>query len=620
MQKGSSRLLLGRIEPALPVLLGAHGAVTAVLVLTDATLATGLFLLVLCLGVAGLLGWRGERATLLRGLALLVVAVVVQVAEADLVPAVLQWYYVVAAGYGLLLRGWPAALAGPAAAACYLAQVYLGAGVVPPSVALLRAAVLVALGLLMSAAGRAYRAERRSAEQGQAVAEAAHGELAHAARHDPLTGLVNRGTFLAALDEALRWREGAAAGAVLVVGLDRFKTVNDALGRDAGDQLLVDVAGRLGSVATGGGPAARLGSDEFALLVAGGDAAHATDVAHQVRRLMAEPFDVGGRDYTVTASVAVAPLRARATPTGMLRMADAALTHAKLGGRDQVVVYDRGLARGAEQRMDLEQDLRSAVRLGQVWPVYQPICDVVTGRVLGVEVLARWARGAEPVPPGVFIPMAEAMGIIVELGADVLGQATAALARWRAGGTGMGYVAVNVSPVQLRDPGFPALVSGVLADSGLAPSDLVLEITESAIMDDEPAVTAMLGALRELGVEISMDDFGTGYSSLSRLRSLPVSELKVDRSFVAELERDDTVTTMVVALAQRLGLRTIAEGVETQSQLEALRALGCDAAQGYHLGRPMPEEDLLAHLLRARERPLTQGGSGAVRRGVSDGT
>jgi diguanylate cyclase (GGDEF)-like protein len=494
--------------------------------------------------------------------------------------------------HSVLLSGRRGLLVGPAAAACYLLQVTLGSGVVPPVVAALRVAVLLALGFALFAAGRAYRIAHRRADRGRALAEAAVEDLAFAATHDALTGLPNRRRFLHDVEASLLTGAAAPGRAVLLLDVDRFKTVNDSLGHHAGDELLLDVSERLSS-GLRGASVARLGGDEFAVLQSGPDPVDVTTVAEAVRGLFAEPFIVAGREHSVTVSVGVAPIGlSPVAAEELLRHADVAMYAAKGAGRDRVAVYDATMADRAERLMSLEQNLRGAVRRAEVGLVFQPITDLGTGRVLAVEALARWAPGGRPVGPDVFVPLAEETGLIGALGAQVLDGALGALARWRATGPGVDYVAVNVSPLQLRDPTFTSTVRDTLTSHGLCAADLVLEITEGAVVDSTPAVIDTLGSLRDLGVRIAIDDFGTGHSSLARLRHLPVSELKVDRTFVAELEHDDRVTRIVLDLARGLGLRTVAEGVETEAQLAALRVLGCDAAQGYLLGRPVPEAEL----------------------------
>jgi diguanylate cyclase (GGDEF)-like protein len=443
----------------------------------------------------------------------------------------------------------------------------------------------------MYAAGRAYQTEHARADRDRTRAEAAAEDLAYAATHDALTGLPNRRQLLGDIERSFT-SASAPGRAVMLLDIDRFKTVNDSLGHQAGDQLLLDVAGRL-SAALPCCVVSRLGGDEFAVLCTAAEPTDLVATAEALRGSFAEPFDVAGREHAVSVSVGVAPIGPVAVGAEeLLRLADVAMYSAKAAGRDQVAVYDESMAEHAERLMALEQDLRGAVRRAEIGLMYQPVVDLDSDRVLGVEALARWSPGGRPVGPDVFIPMAEETGLIVALGEQVLDRALGDLARWRADGSDLGYVAVNVSPLQLRDGEFTRRVRRALAEHGLAGADLLVEITESAVGESTPSVIDALAALRDLGVRIAIDDFGTGHSSLARLRHLPVTELKVDRAFVAEIEHDDRVTRIILDLAHRLGLRTVAEGVETGEQLAALRALGCDAAQGYLLGRPSEQPRL----------------------------
>jgi diguanylate cyclase (GGDEF)-like protein len=580
-----------------PLFLGLHGL--AIMLLDPGSVAITVGFLVVCLlGLAGLAGWCSTRAVVLRAGACLALAIGAQLQDPELVPAMLQWYYCVAAVYSLLMSGWRAAAVGPVTAVCYFAQVLLGSAPVPLAVAALRSGVLAALGLVMYLAGRSHRQARADAEHGRIEAETASRLLAHAAAHDALTDLPNRDTLLAAIGQALS--DGGRPCTVLAFDVDRFKSVNDALGHASGDRMLVQVGQRLAEWATtdpttapGSGVrcVARLGGDAFgALLVAPAGDGHA--VADRLRRAFDAPFTVDGRRLTVTVSIGTATACPEATTAAeLLRAADVALYEAKAAGRNRVAEFDASRSQSTRRALSLEQDLRAAVRAGEIRLHFQPIVALASGEVTGVEALARWSReGHGPVPPDVFIAVAESLGLIGDLGRRVLADALDSLAGWRRDGLPLRYVAVNVSPLQLRDPGFAATVADLLADRGLPPASLVLEITEGAVMEASPTVTDALASLRSLGVSLSMDDFGTGYSSLARLGQLPVNEVKVDRSFIASLPADDTMTRIVLELANRFGLRTVAEGVETADQLASLRLLGCDSAQGYHLHRPLPPE------------------------------
>ncbi|MGZ4616698.1 MAG: putative bifunctional diguanylate cyclase/phosphodiesterase [Actinomycetes bacterium] len=605
-------ITLARLEPAVPFFLGLHGLATTTLVPSSTAVTVG-FAAVTALGLAGLSGWCTTRAVVLRAVACLALALAVQLAEPQLVPAMLQWYYCVAAVYSLMLTGWRAALVGPLTAAGYFAQVLLGSSPVPLTVAGLRSGVLAALGLVMYLAGRAYRHERDAAQHGRARAEAVGRQLAHMAAHDALTNLPNREQFLAQVHATLTGSEIPSA-TVLVLDVDRFKSVNDALGHTSGDRMLVELARRLAAWSrdrtstpdTAVLTVARLGGDAFGVLVAAPDGA-ARATARCVLRIFDEPFTVDGRQLRITGSVGLAAAGGDGTTAAeLLRAADVALYEAKAAGRNRLAVHETSMSQSTHRTLSLEQDLRAAVRAGSIQLHYQPISDLTSGDTVGVEALARWSRdGDGPVAPDVFIALAENLGLIGDLGAQVLVDALDTLSGWRRDGLALQYVAVNISPLQLSDPGFADLVASLLAARTLAPTSLVLEVTEGAVMQASPAVTATLEGLRAIGVSLSMDDFGTGYSSLTRLRHLPVSEIKIDRSFIAELSQDDTLTRIVLELATQFGLRTVAEGVETAEQLAALRHLGCDAAQGYHLGRPLPGADIPALLAARREIALS---------------
>jgi diguanylate cyclase (GGDEF)-like protein len=588
---------LERLEPAVPLFLGLHGL--AIMLLDPGSVAITVGFACICvLGLAGVAGWCSTRAVVLRATACLALALVAQLREPELVPAMLQWYYCVAAVYSLLMTGWRAALVAPLTAACYFAQVLFGSAPVPLAVAALRSAVLAALGLVMYLAGRAYRQARSDAEHGRATAETAGRQLAHSAAHDALTDLPNRSSFLAGIDRARA--DGASPCTALLLDVDRFKSVNDALGHASGDRMLMEVAGRLTEWASAARePAvrclARLGGDAFGVLLdaPAGDSALAAD---RLLHAFDAPFSVDARQLSITVSIGAATTGPDSTPsTEVLRAADVALFQAKTDGRNRVSEFDTSMSQGTQRTLSLEQDLRAAVRAGDIRLHFQPIVAISSGEISGVEALARWSRPGEgPVAPDVFIGVAEALGLIGDLGQHVLASALDALTGWRRDGLPLTYVAVNVSPLQLRDPGFAESVAGLLAARGLPADSLVLEVTEGAVMEASPVVAAALAGLRALGVSLSMDDFGTGYSSLARLGQLPVSEIKVDRSFIAELPEDDTMTRIVLELATRCGLHTVAEGVESADQLAALRRLGCDSAQGYHLYRPLPPEQIPA--------------------------
>jgi diguanylate cyclase (GGDEF)-like protein/PAS domain S-box-containing protein len=417
--------------------------------------------------------------------------------------------------------------------------------------------------------------------------------------HDALTGLPNRALFGDRLEQALHRaaRDGRAV-AVLFLDLDNFKVVNDSLGHHVGDDLLVQVAGRITTCLRAQDTAARLGGDELAVLI--GDVADASDaraVAHRLADALRTPFRIAGRDVVVTASIGVA-LSApdRADRDALLQAADLAMYQAKANGRARCELFDPGMAAEADDRLELEMLLRDAIEREELSVVYQPIVSLETGRVCSVEALLRWEHPERgPIGPARFIPIAEETGLIVSIGAWVLREACRDAAAWpRQDGRPIA-VSVNVSPRQLRDPGFVEEVQHVLARTGLSPAQLELEVTESAVMNDPDEARLRLEQLQRVGVSLAIDDFGTGYSSLGQLRYFPFDSLKVDRTFMHGLGQDQTNAAIVrglIALAHNLGLAVGGEGIETSAQLEQLQALGCDRGQGYYLARPLPLEAL----------------------------
>jgi diguanylate cyclase (GGDEF)-like protein/PAS domain S-box-containing protein len=422
--------------------------------------------------------------------------------------------------------------------------------------------------------------------------------LTQQAFHDSLTGLPNRSLFSDRLDRALRQR--AQTVGLLFVDLDHVKVINDSLGHDAGDQLLREVAQRLAACLRDGDTLARLGGDEFTVLLPDiADAGEAAVVAKRLEGALERPFELPGQSVFVTASIGIATgVALRDRSEALLRDADAAMYEAKARGRARHAVFDTTMHTRAVTRLAIETDLRRAIEGGQLELHYQPINWLEGNQVVGVEALVRWRRpDGSLVLPSAFIPVAEETGLIRPLGSWVLEQACREAAGWGAavpGGRPVG-VTVNLSPRQLSQPGFEEAVRDVLAETGMTPSRLAFEITETVLMDLAPFTLGVVHRLRDLGVHFAIDDFGTGYSSLSYLRRFQVDALKVDRSFVGGLGRnpeDSAIVAAVVSLAHALGLSAVAEGVETEDQLERLRALGCDLGQGHYLARPLPPEAL----------------------------
>jgi diguanylate cyclase (GGDEF)-like protein/PAS domain S-box-containing protein len=448
-------------------------------------------------------------------------------------------------------------------------------------------------------------------------------QLAHQAFHDPLTGLANRALFRDRVEQALARaaRRGDTSVAVLFLDLDDFKTVNDSLGHLAGDRLLHAVAQRLLAATRGSDTVARLGGDEFAVLLEDGWAGAAVAVAERIGEVLSAPLSLDGTIVGVATSVGIAHARAEDGADELLRNADVAMYRAKSHGKGGHEVFAPEMHAALLDRLALEADLRRAVgdatvvdgtlggdpASGEFLVLYQPIVELEGGQATGAEALVRWRhpqRGL--VSPAAFIPLAEATGLIVPLGEWVLRQACVQGAQWQALRDAASDVAsdrlaplppltitVNLSGRQLQHPGLLHAVSTALDESGLRPSSLVLEITESVIMQDTESNLATLHALKELGVRLAIDDFGTGYSSLSYLQKFPVDILKIDKTFVDGVARGGSEAALartIVALGDTLSLRCVAEGIEDDEQRRHLRALGCAFGQGYFFARPLPPE------------------------------
>lgn len=413
--------------------------------------------------------------------------------------------------------------------------------------------------------------------------------LAHRATHDLLTGLPDRSLLMERLVAALSTTAPARV-AVLVVDFDRFKRVNDTVGHAGGDAVLVALAGRLRSLVPAEHMVARFGGDEFVVLARNVDHRSATDLGQLLVAGLDEPTSVGTGYLRVGASIGVALSTPGITPAEILQNADAAMYAAKEAGRGRVAVFEEALRRRVVERLDIERDLDAAIADEQFELHYQPIVTVGSNEVVAVEALVRWrhpTRGV--VGPDRFIAIAEETGKIGDIGRWVLQQACRDVARWRVSRPAL-YVSVNVAMPQLYDPKFALDISTALTAAGVPAEALMIEVTESMAMEDPVTALLALGRIRAMGVRIAIDDFGTGHSSLDHLRQLPADTLKIDRSFVAELDAGGTHTIAgaVISLAHALGLQTVAEGVETPEQLEDLRALGCDLAQGYLFSKPKP--------------------------------
>jgi diguanylate cyclase (GGDEF)-like protein len=433
----------------------------------------------------------------------------------------------------------------------------------------------------------------------------AEAEIRFLAHHDPLTGMSNRAAFGDALDRRLSEPTGEpTVFALLALDLDRFKAVNDTLGHPFGDALLKRVGERIRAAVRDVDISARMGGDEFCILLDGPMLAeNAAALAQRVVEMIRRPFIIDGEVVSIGASVgiALAP-QDGANAVALMKSADLALYRAKTVGGGGVCFFEPGLAALVHQRRCIEKDLRRALSRNELVVHYQPLLDIRSQSVRGFEALVRWQHPERGLLlPGEFIAVAEETRLIVPIGARVLQLAAAQAAAWG----GDLSVAVNLSAVQFADGNLVDTVRAVLARTGLQPHRLELEITETVLLRDGAATLAILHELRGLGLRISMDDFGTGYSSLRYLRSFPFDKIKIDRSFVDEMlsnEECAAIIDAVIGIGRRLGIGTTAEGVETEAQLRRLREEGCDMIQGYLIGRPEPAEDAIRHLInRHRE-------------------
>ncbi len=456
-------------------------------------------------------------------------------------------------------------------------------------------------------------------------------QLVHQSMHDPLTGLPNRLLFLDRLGQAIaRCRRTKSTVGVAFLDLDRFKNLNDSLGHDAGDELLVEVAERLASVIRPGDTVARFGGDEFTILCEDLTPGSARELAVEIsQRLLAtviSPMVVRGTEMFVGASVGIALTSSGdELPEELIRDADAALHHAKESGRGRVEVFDDQMRTRAVTAHATENALHRALERGEFRLFFQPIVSLADARCVGAEALIRWQhpeRGL--VAPAEFIPLAEETGLIIEMGSWVLEEAARHAARWQLEHSEPFQVAINLSARQLVEPGLADRVTEVMSLTGVQPSSLCFEITESVLMDDAETVLDVISRVRALGVQFAIDDFGTGYSSLGYLKRFSVDSVKVDRSFVSGLGTDPgdaAIVSAVIGLAHALGLRVTAEGVETEEQLLALIDLDCDEAQGYFFSPPQPASDLRGLIARTRTwRPpgaTVMRPAGGPRRSVS---
>jgi diguanylate cyclase (GGDEF)-like protein/PAS domain S-box-containing protein len=442
----------------------------------------------------------------------------------------------------------------------------------------------------------------------------AEAQIAHLRLHDGLTGLPNRALLFDRLAHALAGakRRGSTV-AVLFIDLDDFRSVNERFGHEAGDGLLADLARRLREVIrrsdtmarVGQDTLARFGGDEFVIVCEDLEGeADAVAIAERVTSSLTDPLAVAGHQVSTTASIGIALAADEPSPDGLINEAETAMCRAKERGRDRYELFGQAMHADLRGRLQQESELRDAIEAGQLRLVYQPIVSVSDGGLVGAEALVRWQHPEHGLlAPAQFLPLAEETGAIVALGRWVLEEACAQAVRWRDQRDALFMrVAVNSSAHQLDDDEMMPMLTGVLARSGLEPSRLMLEITESALVREGPRAVELLTGVRALGVRISLDDFGTGYSSLSYLRRLPIDAVKLDRAFISGLDGttvDRQIVAAIVQMARAMSMTVIAEGVETEAQWAYLRELGCHLAQGYHFGRPMPPAQMTSLLEEA---------------------
>ncbi|MGB5324999.1 MAG: EAL domain-containing protein [Pseudomonadales bacterium] len=429
--------------------------------------------------------------------------------------------------------------------------------------------------------------------------------LEHNAAHDQLTGLPNRGFFLTHLDKALeRAKRQDTEGALLFIDLDNFKLINDIQGHMVGDVVLLMVATRLKKIFRNGELISRIGGDEFTLIAEDVQSqSNAALIAQRILQELSEPFQIEGTEVEVQCSIGICLFpHSDAGSEQLIKQADTAMYAAKAGGKNNFQLFDSALTKETTRQFAIEKHLRKAIQKQELLLNYQPQYDMKTGSVIGAEVLLRWNnKELGPVSPAVFVPIAESIGLIDEIGYWVLDTVCQQIAVWRKFSSAPCLMSVNASRLQLAKPDFVRRVVDCLAKHKISGGQLEIEVTENAFTSSEKNMIMNLDALRKLGCKIAIDDFGTGYSSLSNLQTLPLDRLKIDRSFVEKIEYDQnavTIASAVISLGKSLGLEIIAEGVETKEQGKQLLKMGCIQAQGYYYGKPVEASEFNSRYLK----------------------
>ena len=512
---------------------------------------------------------------------------------------------------GTLASGARAMLVAPAASRTCCVEGSVVARLLAVAVASVAAAVLAVVQIMAFYRGRM---RERSSRSTQELSEA-HARLHHIATHDALTGLPNRELLKERLSRSLGEISGSGKTvAVAVIDLDRFSAINHSFGHGVGDRLLEEIARRLESAIPREHILARIGGDEFAVLISGVAARiEANVVMAGISKAFERPVPIGGEEVRIQPSIGVSvwPDDAR-RDDDLLAHAEAALQVAKRAGSRKVLFFEPGMSDSMQERLALENDLRRALATGEFEVFFQPQLSCRTGRIVAAEALLRWRHPSKGlIKPNAFIPLAEQTGLIVPLGDWALREVCRQVREWRTD-TGMSLrAAVNLSPAQLRHPDLLLSLRSALGAANLDARALEIELTESTVMTDAEESSALLEKLRAMGVTVAIDDFGTGYSSLSYLRRLPIDKLKIDRSFVRDLpssRTDEFIVRAVVSLAHSVGLQVVTEGVETEEQLEFIRSLGCDQWQGYYCCEPLPSaifQELLVDQTATRTGVLT---------------